>query len=117
MSVSMSISVETAAISGRRMLRSALNTYTGHGEAPATLTNVEMIVLSSDRLNASSPPGQHGRHHQRQRDLAEPRERRGVEVGARLLERLVEPANRARTIRVTTAVEKMAWPIHRRRSP
>ena len=46
-SVSTSMIVDTAAISGRRPLRSALSTYTGQGVVPETWTNAETMVLSN----------------------------------------------------------------------
>ena len=55
-SVSSSSNVETDAISGRSTDRSELKTTTGHGDAPAALTNDEMIVSSRLKLNASSAP-------------------------------------------------------------
>ena len=55
-SVSSSNSVETDATWGLSALRTALNTYTGQGDAPATLTNDEMIVSSRLKLNARSAP-------------------------------------------------------------
>src|SRR6185369_3439073 len=55
-SVSNNSNVEMEATSGLSALRTALKTYTGHGDEPATLTNEEMIVSSRLKLNASNAP-------------------------------------------------------------
>jgi hypothetical protein len=75
------------ATSGLSALRTALKTYTGHGDEPATLTNEEMIVSSEAEAEREQCTSEHGRQHQRKRDLSEPTPRRSVEVGGGLLER------------------------------
>ena len=89
-SVSPSKIVEAAPMSGLITERTEENTYTGKVVEPGTLTNWLTITLSRLNVNASKPAGEQGREHQRQRDLAEGSGRRGVEVGRRLLQRLVE---------------------------
>ena len=91
--------------------------YTGHGVDPDTCTNDEITVLSSESVNASSPPestaGIASGSVTRRNTTAGGANRSAAASSSRSS----RPANRARTMNVTTAVANSELPITRRTMP
>src|SRR5688572_28950361 len=97
--------------------RIELSTYTGHGEAFAVETNDEMIVLSRLRLNARSAPASTAgiiRGSVILRNVWAGAAYRSADASSRDSSR---PASLARTMSVTTAVEKMECATQSRNRP